>query len=84
MRTFIKVPAALVVVIALGLSACANMTSRQQRALSGGALGAAGGATIAALTGGGVVTGALIGGAGGGAIGALMSGNGHNHKPASP
>lgn len=62
---------AMVVLVALGLSACADMTNRQQRALSGGAIGAAGGAAIGMMTGG-VVTGALIGGAGGAAIGALL------------
>jgi hypothetical protein len=46
------------------------MNRQQQRALSGGAIGAAGGAVICAMTGG-VVTGALVGAAGGAAIGAL-------------
>lgn len=63
--------AVVAVVLALGLSACADMTNRQQRALSGGAIGAAGGAAIGLMTGG-VVTGALIGGGAGAAIGALM------------
>lgn len=64
-------PAIVALVLALGLSACADMTNRQQRALSGGAIGAAGGAAIGLMTGG-VVTGALIGGGAGAAIGALM------------
>lgn len=42
---------------------CSGMNTQQQRALSGGALGAAGGAAIGALAGGGALTGALIGGA---------------------
>ena len=51
--------------LALGLLAsCSNMSQREQRTLSGGALGAAGGAVIGALTGSWVV-GALAGGAGG-------------------
>jgi hypothetical protein len=41
---------------------------------SGGAIGAAGGAAIGAITGGSAVTGALIGGAAGAATGALTSG----------
>ncbi|HLO77616.1 MAG TPA: hypothetical protein VK196_14255 [Magnetospirillum sp.] len=49
------------------------MSQQQQRALSGGAIGAAGGAAIGVLTGGSLVTGALIGGAGGAAVGALTS-----------
>lgn len=55
-----------------GLSACSNMNHKEQRTLSGGALGAAGGAVVGALTGS-WVTGALIGGTGGAAIGALTS-----------
>jgi hypothetical protein len=63
----------VVVVCALGLAACENMTRTQQRALSGGAIGAAGGAAISAMTGGSVVTGAVIGGAAGAAAGALTA-----------
>ena len=54
-----------------GLTACEGMTRQQQRALSGGAFGAAGGAALGAIVGGSAVTGALIGGAGGAAVGAL-------------
>lgn len=57
-----------------GLAACSNMNDSQQRTLSGGALGAAGGAVVGALTGS-WVTGALIGGAGGAAVGAITSEN---------
>jgi len=71
MNTRLMKSAVAALVLTLGLSACADMTNRQQRALSGGAIGAAGGAAIGLMTGG-VVTGALIGGAGGAAIGALM------------
>ncbi len=53
----------------LGLTACG--TSKTDRALSGGALGAAGGAALGAVTGGSVAGGALLGGAGGAAAGAL-------------
>jgi hypothetical protein len=54
------------------LSACG--TTPQDRALSGGALGAGGGAAIGAMTGN-PLAGALIGGAGGAAAGALTSPN---------
>jgi len=56
---------ALVPVLALTLAtaACSNMNSTQQRTLSGGAIGAAGGAVITAVTGGCVWCGAAIGGA---------------------
>ena len=84
MSVLVKSPAIAVIVLALGLSACADMSNQQQRALSGGAMGAAGGAAIAALTGGGsVVTGALIGGGGGAAIGALLPDNWLGHKSAA-
>jgi osmotically inducible lipoprotein OsmB len=60
-------------IVVLGLSllaACDHMSRQQQRALSGGAIGAGGGALIGAFTGA-PLTGALIGGAGGAAVGAL-------------
>ena len=57
----------------LSMSACSNMNQQTQRALSGGAIGAAGGLAITALTGGSLVGGALIGGAAGSVIGAVTS-----------
>lgn len=45
------------------IAGCSGMNTQQQRALSGGAIGAAGGAAIGALAGGGALTGALVGGA---------------------
>jgi osmotically inducible lipoprotein OsmB len=57
--------------LVIGLAACSGMNRTQQRALSGGAIGAAGGAAIGAITGGSLVGGALLGGAGGAAVGAL-------------
>jgi hypothetical protein len=62
---------ALALALIVPMAACSGMNRTQQRALSGGAIGAAGGAAVGALTGGSAVTGALIGGAGGAAIGAL-------------
>ena len=62
---------AAVLMIVLALGGCSGLTKQQQRALSGGAIGAAGGAALTAITGGSVVTGALIGAAGGAAVGAL-------------
>jgi hypothetical protein len=63
----------LATLLALPLAACDSMSRTQQRALSGGAIGAAGGAALGAITGGSALTGALIGGAGGAAVGALTS-----------
>lgn len=61
----------LAIALIAPLAACSGMSRTQQRALSGGAIGAAGGAAVGALTGGSAVTGALIGGAGGAAVGAI-------------
>lgn len=59
--------------LAGSLGACSNMSSTQQRTLSGGAIGAAGGAAIGALSGGSAGMGALIGGAAGAGTGYLLS-----------
>jgi hypothetical protein len=63
--------ATLAAALILPLAACEGMNRSQQRTLSGGAIGAAGGAAIGVLTGGSAVTGAVIGGAAGAAAGAL-------------
>jgi len=57
----------------LSTSACSNMNQQTQRALSGGAIGAAGGVAISALAGGSLVAGALAGGAAGAVIGAVTT-----------
>ena len=62
------VTSSLVFSIAAGSLGCANMTPAQQRALSGGAVGAAAGALIGGATGH-AGTGAAIGGATGAAGG---------------
>ncbi|CUW37445.1 conserved protein of unknown function [Magnetospirillum sp. XM-1] len=67
---------ALLCVALLGTSACSNMNTQAQRALSGGAIGAAGGAGIAYIAGGPVIGAALLGGAAGAAVGALTTQNG--------
>ncbi len=56
-------------ILAIGLSACGS--SRTDRALSGGAIGAGAGALTGAATGGSTVGGAILGGAAGAAIGGL-------------
>lgn len=55
--------------VSLGVTGCG--TSKTERALSGGAIGAGAGAVGGALTGGSPWTGAVIGGAAGAATGAL-------------
>lgn len=62
---------AAVLLLGFALAACADPVGR--RALIGGGIGAAGGAGIAALTGGSPLAGAAIGGAGGAAVGALTA-----------
>lgn len=52
------------------LSACSNMNHQEQRALSGGAIGAAGGLALSAIAGGPLLLGAGVGAVGGAAIGA--------------
>jgi osmotically inducible lipoprotein OsmB len=54
------------------IAGCAGLTPQQQRILTGGAIGAAGGAAIGAISGGSVGTGALIGGAAGAVGGAIV------------
>lgn len=58
-----------VLVLAL-TTGCTGMSTRQQRALSGGAIGAAGGAVVGAMAGS-PATGAIVGGAVGTATGAM-------------
>jgi osmotically inducible lipoprotein OsmB len=64
------------IAISIVTTGCSGLSEREQRALSGGAIGAAGGAAIGLITGGSAVTGALIGGAGGAAVGALTGKDG--------
>lgn len=59
----------LPILLALGLSACADSYDPGQRAFGGAVLGAGGGAALGGLLGGG--RGAAIGALGGGAAGAL-------------
>jgi hypothetical protein len=59
----------LAIVAVTGVMGCADMTPQQQGTLSGGAIGAAGGAGIAAISGGNAWTGAAIGGVAGGVAG---------------
>lgn len=64
----IAAAAALVITMAAG---CSHMTATQQRALSGGAIGAGSGAALTVLTGGSVLVGTAIG-AGVGTVGGLV------------
>jgi osmotically inducible lipoprotein OsmB len=61
-------------------SACSDMSNQQQRALSGGAIGAGGGAVLGAVAGFNPLVGALVGGGAGATVGALTSGDDHHHQ----
>jgi len=63
----------LAVAALLATSACSGMSTREQRTLSGGAIGAAGGAAIGAVTGGSAIWGGVLGGAAGAVVGALTT-----------
>jgi osmotically inducible lipoprotein OsmB len=60
---------AALAILGLILAACGS--SKTDRAISGGGIGAAAGAGTSAITGGNPVTGGLLGGAAGAAAGAL-------------
>lgn len=62
-------PVLLVTLSILMLTGCDNMSNRQQRTLSGGAIGAVGGGLISAAVGGPVLLGAAIGGGAGALVG---------------
>ena len=61
---------AMAVLIAMA-TGCSHMSATQQRALSGGAIGAGSGAALTALTGGSILVGTAIG-AGVGTVGGLI------------
>ena len=66
--------ACAVLLLSLGLGAgCSNLSKTEQRVLTGGAIGAAGGAVIAAIAGGSIVVGTLIGAGAGAALGAVTT-----------
>ena len=69
---------ACIILTGFFLAGC-SLTNREERAVTGGAVGAAGGAAIGVLSGGSVLTSTLVGGAGGAAIGALTGDDGDEH-----
>lgn len=58
-----KISMTVALVALLATTACSNMSTTQQRTVSGGAMGAGVGVVGTALTGGCIYCGALIGGA---------------------
>jgi osmotically inducible lipoprotein OsmB len=61
------------VICAGALAGCSGMNQTQQRTLSGGAIGAAGGAALTAITGGPVLLGTALGAGVGAVAGAVTS-----------
>jgi osmotically inducible lipoprotein OsmB len=70
------VPALILMACGLSLAACGY--SPGDRAVSGGMIGAGGGAALGAVTGGSALTGALLGGAVGAVAGGVTSPNAVN------
>lgn len=66
----LKIVAAIALLITTA-AGCSHMSTTQQRALSGGAIGAGSGAALTILTGGSVLLGTAIG-AGVGTVGGLV------------
>jgi len=67
---------ASIILLVIFIFGCAGMTETQQRTVSGGLMGAAAGAGVAAIAGGEAGVGALVG-AGAGALGGYMLGESH-------
>jgi len=61
----------IILVVACLVAGCAGMSHREQRILSGGAIGAGAGAALGAITGNSIAGGAAIGAAAG-ALGGLI------------
>jgi osmotically inducible lipoprotein OsmB len=65
-----------VIICAVSMSGCVGMSRQQQSTLSGGAIGAGGGAFLGAVTGGSPAVGAVLGGAAGALTGYILGDQG--------
>ncbi len=74
-----KTIAIMMVLLFISVIGCTGMSKTEQATLSGGAIGAAGGAGIAAIAGGNAATGAAIG-AGAGLLGGYLVGSSKEKK----
>jgi hypothetical protein len=63
---------AVILLIALLLPACSNLSKREQRVLTGGAIGAGAGAAGAVILGGPILLGTAVGAAAGAVGGAVV------------
>ncbi|HJV65926.1 MAG TPA: hypothetical protein VJ550_09340 [Geomonas sp.] len=71
----------VVVVLALTAAGCVGMSPKQQGALSGGAIGAGGGALLGGLSGGRPAVGAVLGGAAGALTGYILGDRSEQQYP---
>lgn len=62
----------VVALVASSLFGCSGMTQREQSTLSGGAIGAGGGAILSGISGGRPAVGAAVGGAAGALTGYIL------------
>lgn len=72
-----------IVILAASTFGCAGMSRQQQTTLSGGAIGAGGGALLGGVSGGSPAVGAVLGGAAGALTGFIMGDQGdgrHRHR----
>jgi len=67
-----RVTLAVVLLAMVVVTGCSGMTRTQQTTLSGGAIGATGGAVLGAVVGGSPAVGAVVGGAAGAATGYII------------
>jgi len=72
-----------VVILAVSTFGCVGMSRQQQSTLSGGAIGAGGGALLGGISGGSPAVGAVLGGAAGALTGYILGDQGeprHRHR----
>lgn len=74
-----KILTTMAIVGLLGSAGCSNMSTTEQRTLSGGAIGAGTGAAVSGVTGGSMLGGAILGGALGAGAGYLYDRHDDDH-----
>ncbi|ACH40184.1 lipoprotein, putative [Citrifermentans bemidjiense Bem] len=71
---------AILALFVAGCSGCAGMSEREQRTLTGGAIGAGGGAVLSGISGGRPAVGAALGGAAGALTGYILGDRNARHR----
>lgn len=67
-----QITVGFIILVIVSTFGCSGMSNTQQKTLSGGAIGAGGGAVLGAVTGGSPVVGAIVGGGIGAATGYII------------